>query len=74
MHINAFFPPYPSKAFDRFLDAAFFILYGIQRNDVEYVLSTFSGINNEGQTLLGSNSTPAKILSFYDNFFENSKK
>jgi len=55
------------------LDAAFFLLYQIQRNDAEYILSTFSGINNEDQTLLGSNSTPAKILSFYDNLLENSK-
>ena len=55
------------------LDAAFFLLYQIQRNDVEYILSTFSGINNEGQTLLGSNSTPAKILSFYDTLLEKSK-
>lgn len=55
------------------LDAAYFILYGIQRNDVEYILSTFSGINKEGDTLLSSSSTPAKILSFYDNLLEKSK-
>jgi hypothetical protein len=29
------------------LDAAFFLLYGIKRPDVEYILSTFSGIRKE---------------------------
>ena len=27
------------------LDAAFFVLYGIEREDVEYILSTFQGLN-----------------------------
>ena len=29
------------------LDAAFFHLYGIARDDVEYILSTFKGIHDE---------------------------
>jgi hypothetical protein len=30
------------------LDAAFFLLYGIGREDVEYILSTFAGLRSEG--------------------------
>ena len=29
------------------LDAAFFLLYGIERDDVQYILSTFKGISSE---------------------------
>jgi hypothetical protein len=38
------------------LDAAFFHLYGIQRDDVEYILSTFKGIH-ESQSLFGDAKT-----------------
>jgi len=31
------------------LDAAFFLLYGIKRPDVEYILSTFSGVRKENE-------------------------
>jgi len=40
------------------LDAAFFLLYGIKRPDVEYILSTFSGVRKENN----------RILAFYDEF------
>jgi len=48
------------------LDAAFFLLYGIQRNDVEYILSTFAGLRDESPDLLAGSNTTARILHFYD--------
>ena len=48
------------------LDAAFFLLYGIKRPDVEYILSTFSGVCKEDETLLDSSSTFEQILAHYD--------
>ena len=35
------------------LDAAYFVLYGIGRDDAEYILSTFSGIRKEGEAVFG---------------------
>jgi len=48
------------------LDAAYFLLYGIKRDDVEYILSTFSGIQKEAEGLLGVSSTYDLILKYYD--------
>jgi hypothetical protein len=48
------------------LDAAFFLLYGIKRPDVEYILSTFSGIRQDSEALLGGSSTSERILAHYD--------
>jgi hypothetical protein len=50
------------------LDAAFFLLYGIDRPDVEYILSTFSGIEKESAGLLSGGSTSEQILACYDRF------
>jgi hypothetical protein len=50
------------------LDVAFFLLYGIKRKDVEYILSTFSGIRKENKTLLDDSSISDRILNFYDAF------
>jgi len=52
------------------LDAAFFLLYGIERNDVEYILSTFSGIEKESEGLLSGGTTAERILMTYDRFRE----
>jgi hypothetical protein len=47
------------------LDAAFFHLYGIDRDDAQYILSTFKGIH-EQRTLLPSHATTAqRILQKY---------
>jgi hypothetical protein len=54
------------------LDAAFFLLYGIKRPDVKYILSTFSGVRKESETLLDDSSTFERILSFYDAFSQKS--
>jgi hypothetical protein len=50
------------------LDAAFFLLYGIERNDAEYILSTFAGLRNESPDLLAGSTTTERILAFYDEF------
>jgi hypothetical protein len=48
------------------LDAAYFHLYGITRDDAEYILSTFTGmIDDNGPTLVGS-SASNDILRAYD--------
>ncbi len=49
------------------LDAAYFYLYGIDRDDAEYILSTFSGVN-EPNTLFGGASTAERILEMLDMF------
>ena len=55
------------------LDAAYFLLYDIERDDVEYILSTFAGLRKEGKTLLDSSSTTSQILKYYDQFREKSR-
>jgi hypothetical protein len=60
------------------LDAAFFHLYGINRDDVEYILSTFTntGLRPEGergdqQYLWEPHRPAAMILDFYDQYAAN---
>ena len=48
------------------LDAAYFLLYEIKRDDVEYILSTFSGTQREGESLFDISSTTDRILKHYD--------
>jgi hypothetical protein len=55
------------------LDSAYFLLYGIERNDVEYILSTFAGIRDESPDLLAGSSTASRILGHYDRFLSNTK-
>lgn len=47
------------------LDAAYFMLYGLDRGDAEYVLSTFKGIHDDNP-LLGGASTAGHILDTFD--------
>jgi hypothetical protein len=54
------------------LDAAYFLLYGIERNNVEYILSTFQGIQKESPDLLAGSTTTARILHFYDDLKSHS--
>jgi hypothetical protein len=49
------------------LDAAYFILYGIEREGVIHILSTFQGLAGEQDHLL-ENTTVKLILSYYDAF------
>jgi hypothetical protein len=55
------------------LDAAFFHLYGLTRTETEYVLSTFSGMKSDQQTILGSSSQPGLLLAAYDRLGEPSQ-
>jgi len=50
------------------LDAAYFLMYGIARDDMEYVLSTFSGIEKEKDGLFAVTSAYDLILKYYDLF------
>ncbi|MCD6163223.1 MAG: N-6 DNA methylase [candidate division Zixibacteria bacterium] len=54
------------------LDAAYLILYGINREDVEYILSTFSGIKKEGEGMFESQSSFNLILKHYDSLIDTS--
>ncbi len=55
------------------IDAAFFILYGIKRPDVEYVLSTFSANSKDVQGLFPAASPADRILKYYDTFCKKMK-
>ena len=48
------------------LDAAYFHLYGLDRDGAEYVLSTFKGIHDANPLLSGHPSTAAFVLETYD--------
>ncbi len=48
------------------LDAAFFLLYGIGRDDVEYILGTFRGLEQEGGSGEALFHTDGGILHAYD--------
>ena len=50
------------------LDAAYFHLYGIVREDAEYMLSTFKGIHEERTLLKGGMSTAKLVLDKYDEY------
>ena len=47
------------------LAAAFFHLYGISRDDVEYVLSTFKGVHQRQALLAGAASVAERIVQKY---------
>lgn len=48
------------------LDAAYFLLYGIARDDVAYILSTFSGTQRRDEGEVGTYRTAEAILAAYD--------
>jgi hypothetical protein len=48
------------------LDAAYFLLYGLQREDVEYILSTFSGARAEDESIFSAGRPFERILRHYD--------
>ncbi len=48
------------------LDAAFFLLYGLDRNDTAYVLDTFTVLKNRELRERGTYETAARILAAYD--------
>jgi len=48
------------------LDAAYFHLYGLSRDDAEYVLSTFNAIHDRTDLFPGHLSVAEQILAEYD--------
>jgi len=54
------------------LDAAFFLLYGIRREDVEYVLSTFSGTRRDQDAAAELFPVDTSILEVYDQLAQRS--
>jgi len=47
------------------LDAAYFHLYGLDRHDVEYILSTFKGIHDERTLFPGNVTTAQRIVQLF---------
>ena len=50
------------------LDAAYFHLYGIGRDDAQYILSTFKGIHERSPLFADGASTAEEILRLYDEY------
>lgn len=48
------------------LDAAYFLLYGVSRDDAEYILSTFKGARRRDEADVGAFRTAELILQCYD--------
>ncbi len=48
------------------LDAAYFILYGIERGNVEYILGTFQGVAKEDESHGGVGETRELVLEAFD--------
>lgn len=54
------------------LDAAYFHLYGIEREDAEYILSTFNIAGKPVEGLPGTRTLAERILDTYDHFASKS--
>ena len=52
------------------LDAAFFHLYGISRDDIDYILDTFPVLRDRDNKFHGNYLTKYKILEIYDDLVE----
>jgi len=65
----------PSERLDLMaqLDAAYFLLYGIDRDDVEYILSTFAGVRKEHEGAFAGQSSFDRILRHFDDLKAESK-
>jgi hypothetical protein len=50
------------------LDAAYFHLYGISRDDAQYILSTFSGLDDRTTLFPGHRTQAEQILALYDQY------
>lgn len=48
------------------LDAAFFHMYGLARNEVDYIMDTFPGVEREDVAAHGEYRTKRVILEIYD--------
>ena len=52
------------------LDAAFFHLYGIERDDADYILDTFPIVKKKDEATFGEYRTKRVILETYDEYSE----
>jgi hypothetical protein len=48
------------------LDAAYFLLYGMARDDAEYILSTFAGAGKPQADLIDGLTAAGRVLGHYD--------
>jgi len=55
------------------LDAAFFHLYGIERDDVDYIMDTFPIVQKNDEKAHGEYRTKRVILEIYDEMAEAMK-
>jgi len=55
------------------LDAAYFLLYAVERQDVEYILSTFQGAGQTDKGLLDDLTPTQRILLEYDRLRQDSR-
>lgn len=66
-----------SKPLEDYLDAdgiraaAFFHLYGLSRDDTDYVMDTFPIVRNNDEKALGEDRTKRLILEIYDEMAES---
>ena len=58
--------PEMSKEMERKLDAAYFHLYGIARDDVDYIMDTFPIVKRKDEAAHGEYRTKRVILEIYD--------
>jgi hypothetical protein len=56
------------------LDAAYFLLYGVSRPDIEYIMDTFPIVKRRDEEKYIKYRTKEKILEFYDGFKEEAKR
>ena len=52
------------------LDALFFHLYGINRDDVDYIMDTFPIVKRKDEDQYGTYRTKERILEIYDRMAE----
>lgn len=52
------------------MDAAYFHLYGISRDDASYILGTFQGIAKEDEAHGGEGATRRLVLEAFDSLAE----
>jgi hypothetical protein len=68
-------PPFAWNVVRRFqirceLDAAFFLLYGINRDDADYIMDTFTIVKKHDEAEFGEYRTKRVILERYDEYAE----
>lgn len=56
------------------LDAAYFLLYDIESDDAEYILSTFRGIHDRSHVPAAGKSVAKNVLEVYDELVGRSAK